>query len=1244
MPAGITASAYDSNDGTITLTGSASKSDYEAALERIRYDNTSTNPDSADRIITVVVNDGTDDSNVATATISINSLNNAPVIGNLSEADLVFNEADGPLLLDQNAAATVTDIDSPDFDGGTLTVTILADGRVAAEDVLGIDTTSVTLSNGTNVGSTVTVGATLIGTIATGGTGNGGNDLVIDLNSAATPALVQTVVQSLTYSNNDAIDATAGTRTIRVTLTDGDGGATTFGDVEFAEQTGANNPFDGVTVGTNGSAPSFVDIDGDGDLDAFIGAEEALDGGSITAFENTGSATAPVFTQVTAADNPFGGATFSRTAVIDFADLDNDGDMDALVGDLTGGYRAFENTGTATDANFVEVTGADNPFAPFGVDDRSSPVFVDIDNDGDLDMFSGADGGSVDFFENIGSENEPEFVAQSGSNPLSSAGVNRDSVLAFADLDNDGDLDVVIGERGGTGGGPLHVWENTGTVTSPIFTEVTGAASPLDGILIDNGRPAFADIDGDGDLDLFVGNDAGGVQFFENTAVSSSASITVTVNNLNGDPVATLDEFSAKMGDTITGNLITGGGGNAADADGDGDPIAMFITGRYNSYNGGSVLLNSDGSFTYEAPTGFVGFDTFAYAIEDGQGGFDVGYASILLSEKSTTPIIRNGAAADELLSGSSGSDTLSGFAGDDILRGDTSEQSRIAVGDVLDGGGDNDVLWTEGGRSTLIGGSGNDHFVSRDQGLFYDLATVDYSTSTSGVFVNLTDTLDSGVEAHQASDGLSGGTDFLSGVHAFTDSANNDTFLSDGSFANSLNGLIQVNLGTGGSDTVDFTGSNADVRRVSFQNAGSGVTASLATGAVTGGVIVTLTNINELFGSASGDTLTGDGSDNVLRGSAGVDTLDGGGGNDTVDFRDATTTTVVNLTLGSGQVLQDGFGNVESLTSIENILGSAFRDIYTGNNDDNILVGLAGDDRLFGQDGDDTLYGDFDDPDFQDGGFGGADFLAGGGGDDELFGGAGDDLLFGDNDDDWLWGGSGNDTLHGNAGDDVLLSGGAPQNWPSTFTSQDRLFGGDGDDILFGQGGASFLQGDAGNDIIRGDDSGGWADWTQVSYQTSTSGIIANLTGTTQFGLNPGEVSDGIEITPGVFGIDSVSRVHVIRDSVNDDQIFWDDSFAGSFGNFVEVRLTAGDDLVDFTGATGQRRVSYETAKGGVFIDMTANATDGSGRRQKTVSAATSVPIRSSTPPICAAASSTMSSLAMRRQRATVRPKATIR
>ena len=63
-----------------------------------------------------------------------------------------------------------------------------------------------------------------------------------------------------------------------------------------------------------------------------------------------------------------------------------------------------------------------------------------------------------------------------------------------------------------------------------------------------------------------------------------------------------------------------------------------------------------------------------------------------------------------------------------------------------------------------------------------------------------------------------------------------------------------------------------------------------------------------------------------------------------------------------------------------------------------------------------------------------------------------------------------------------------------------------------------------------------------------------------------------------------------------HDDQIFWDDSFAGSFGNFIEVRLTAGDDTVDFTGATGQRRVSYETAKGGVFIDMTANATDGSG------------------------------------------------
>src|SRR4051812_4655050 len=70
----------------------------------------------------------------------------------------------------------------------------------------------------------------------------------------------------------------------------------------FTEQTGANNPLDGVDVGDSNNA-IFADIDNDDDLDLVIG----FDSGTIRFFRNTGSALAPVFAEQTGAANPFAG-------------------------------------------------------------------------------------------------------------------------------------------------------------------------------------------------------------------------------------------------------------------------------------------------------------------------------------------------------------------------------------------------------------------------------------------------------------------------------------------------------------------------------------------------------------------------------------------------------------------------------------------------------------------------------------------------------------------------------------------------------------------------------------------------------------------------------------------------------------------------------------------------------------------------------------------------------------------------
>jgi len=109
------------------------------------------------------------------------------------------------------------------------------------------------------------------------------------------------------------------------------------------------------------------------------------------------------------------------------------------------------------------------------------------------------------------------------------------------------------------------------------------------------------------------------------------------------------------------------------------------------------------------------------------------------------------------------------------------------------------------------------------------------------------------------------------------------------------------------------------------------------------------------LYGFSGNDSLSGGEGNDVLQGGAGNDVLDGGNGIDTAVYSDATSGVTVNLGTTTAQAVGGGLGS-DTLTSIENLAGSAFGDTLTGSSGNNTLTGAAGSDTINPGLGNDTV------------------------------------------------------------------------------------------------------------------------------------------------------------------------------------------------------------------------------------------------------------------------------------------------
>ncbi|MGL3609185.1 calcium-binding protein [Rhizobium sp. G187] len=581
------------------------------------------------------------------------------------------------------------------------------------------------------------------------------------------------------------------------------------------------------------------------------------------------------------------------------------------------------------------------------------------------------------------------------------------------------------------------------------------------------------------------------------------------------------------------------------------------------------------------------------------------------------------GLAGDDTISGGTGADILEGGQGNDTytldnvgdtvveLSGEGTDLVRSSTDHTLEANVENLTLTGSAaingagnilanqligntGNNILEGGAGADAI---DGGSGTDTAS--YSTSASGVTVNLTTATATGGDA--AGDVLtnienltgSGFDDSLTGntaANVLFGGAGND-LLSGGTGNDTLDGGTGSDIMTGGTGNDIYVIDEASDSIVENANDGTDtvqssidytLSANLENLTLLGAASVNgagNAGANILIGNEAGNQLSGNDGNDTLSGNAGNDSLSGGAGNDAHDG--GLGADLMNGGLGNDTYIVDDIGDAvveapnegtDSVTAsityalaanVENLtLSGASAIDGTGNALANAITGNTGSNHLSGGDGNDTLAGAAGD-DVIDGG-NGNDTIDGGTGVDAMSGGAGDDTYTIDNLGDSVveLAGEGTDTARSSVS--ILLAANVEN---LTLTGSSAING-------TGNAGANVITGNSGNNIIAGlagaDRLDGAGGNDTVSYETSSAAVSINLaTSSASGGDATGDVLLNFENITGSQFDDTLtgnSTVNILTGSGGNDML----SAGTGSDTYVYLRGDGNDTIAENADANG--------------------------------------------------------------------------